>query len=204
MHHDPKQEVPISKQSPLKVFRKLGGNSNPPKPQKTEYQNSYSPDEEPSHDPFTSQRRANQAPNYPPPPPWQKPETEQTFPPASQSWQEPTQQQTMWREAPPSQHVHHYYQASPSNGPSPDTAYILNLLLGLFGFFGIGHMYAGRTGEGAVMLIVGILANILFGFLAAITAGFFACIAIPFYILFAILSANSIKKYLLDKYQQNP
>lgn len=197
----------MSSQSPLKGFRKLGGNSHPP--QHEEEKSKSSPQaEEPPYDPFASQRsanRANQVPNYPPPPPWQKTEPEQTLPPlASQNWQQPIQQQTMGREAPPSQNVHHYYQAPSINGPSPDTAYILNLLLGILGFFGIGHMYAGRTGDGAAMLIVGILANILFGFLAAITAGFFACIAIPFYILFAILSANSIKKYLLDKYQQNP
>lgn len=40
----------------------------------------------------------------------------------------------------------------------PNTALILELLPGLFGFLGIGYMYVGRTNDGLIRLIVWIIA----------------------------------------------
>lgn len=40
-----------------------------------------------------------------------------------------------------------------ASAKDPSTAMILELLLGFFGFLGIGHLYAGRTTTGIVLLL---------------------------------------------------
>jgi hypothetical protein len=45
---------------------------------------------------------------------------------------------------------------------SPGVAVMLALIAGLFGFWGIGHIYAGRAGKGVVLLIAGIVIGALF------------------------------------------
>jgi TM2 domain-containing membrane protein YozV len=88
-------------------------------------------------------------------------------------------------------------------GPNPSTAYLVELIGGLFGFFGIGYLYAGKTGDGIARLLAGIACNITVGISAAFTAGICACIALPVYIVLAILSAGAVKNMLLKQYQ-NP
>ena len=41
-------------------------------------------------------------------------------------------------------------------------AVLLALIAGIFGFWGIGHMYAGRFGKGIVLLIGGLMIAALF------------------------------------------
>jgi len=86
-------------------------------------------------------------------------------------------------------------------GPNPDTAYIIELIGGLFGLFGLGFMYAGHTNSGTIRLVIGIGCNIVIGFLAAITAGIVACLALPIYVIVAITSAAALKKLLVSQYQ---
>jgi hypothetical protein len=127
----------------------------------------------------------SQVPNPPSAPPWQQ--SAQPYP------------QQGYPQYPPG----HTY-APQRTGPSPDTAFLLNLIFGLLGLFGIGTMYAGKTGEGATLLIGGMMVNLVISALVAVTAGFCAFIVYPFYIIFAVSSANSIKKYLQQQYQQHP
>jgi len=88
-------------------------------------------------------------------------------------------------------------------GPNPNTAYLVELIGGLFGFFGIGYLYAGKSSDGIIRLIAGILCNVTVAISAALTGGICACIALPAYIVVAILSAQAIKNTLLQQYQ-NP
>ncbi|GIW12125.1 MAG: hypothetical protein KatS3mg061_3182 [Dehalococcoidia bacterium] len=46
-------------------------------------------------------------------------------------------------------------------GKDPSTAFLLELLLGLFGFLGIGYLYAGRTNEGLFRLVVFLIYNLV-------------------------------------------
>ncbi len=86
-------------------------------------------------------------------------------------------------------------------GPSPDTAFIIELIGGFFGLFGIGYMYAGKTSEGVLRLFAGIMANLFLGLMVTITYGICLVITVPIYIFLSITSANSIKKYLIRKNQ---
>lgn len=206
----------MSNDSPVKGFRKLGGAQQPPDQPTTSpdpWQNtSQSP--EPQPDPFAPPPSSAAPSPWPAPgqaaipDPWQAAApppppgvSNVPNPPPPAPWQAsvPNQPQSNPNPYPPGA-----YYAPPRPGPSPDTAYILNLIFGLFGLFGIGSMYAGKTGEGLIMLFGGIMMNLTVAVLGAITAGILACLALPFYVLFAVLSANSVKKYLLDKYQQQP
>lgn len=131
-----------------------------------------------------------QIPNPPPPPPWQEDSQPQ---PAQISQQAPGNQQSV--------NYPQQNQQYTKPGPNPNTAYILELVGGLFGFFGIGYMYVGRTGEGAIRLIGGICCNIFVGIMAAVTAGICAFIALPVYIVIAMISASAIKNWVI---KQNP
>jgi TM2 domain-containing membrane protein YozV len=45
---------------------------------------------------------------------------------------------------------------------SPGVAVIIALIAGFFGLWGVGHMYAGKVGEGIVLLVAGIVIAALF------------------------------------------
>ena len=45
---------------------------------------------------------------------------------------------------------------------SEGVAVVLALILGIFGLWGVGHMYAGKVGKGIVLLIVGLIFGGLF------------------------------------------
>ncbi|MDD5704146.1 MAG: zinc-ribbon domain-containing protein [Dehalococcoidales bacterium] len=66
------------------------------------------------------------------------------------------------------------------------TVMLLAILLGLIGFFGIGHIYAGKVGRGIVFLIAGWLCDIV----AVFTLGIGLVLVIGIYI-FQIIDANN-------------
>lgn len=43
----------------------------------------------------------------------------------------------------------------------PNIAFILELVLGIFGLLGIGYLYGGRTDEGVVRLVVWLIWNLV-------------------------------------------
>lgn len=197
--------------SPVKGFRPLGGSQNeqpekpgkqdnkpmppsptpsssfpppapapsslPPEHNAVEYK---APDPEPWENSVNNSRTAA-------PPPWQQEATQKVVEPQQPYQQQPYQPQ--------------YSYTAPFKNPG--TAFVLELIGGIFGLFGIGYMYAGKTSQGVIRLIAGILCNLVLGFIfVPLTAGICAFIAFPFYIGFAIISANSIKNYLTK--QQTP
>jgi hypothetical protein len=72
---------------------------------------------------------------------------------------------------------------------------VLEILPGLFGFYGIGWIYAGNSSRGAALLICGILWDIFAIVLASVTAGFSACLSLPVSVLVLVLSAVSLNTY---------
>jgi hypothetical protein len=83
-----------------------------------------------------------------------------------------------------------------------NTAFLIEFLGGFFGLLGIGYLYAGRTNDGVVRLVVWLLYSILawvtIGLLSAILVGL---ICIPFQLAIQVgvplWSANQLKKKLL-------
>jgi TM2 domain-containing membrane protein YozV len=45
---------------------------------------------------------------------------------------------------------------------SEGIAVVLALVLGFFGLWGVGHMYAGRVGKGIMLLVIGLIVGGLF------------------------------------------
>jgi TM2 domain-containing membrane protein YozV len=95
----------------------------------------------------------------------------------------------------------------------PNTAFVVELLAGFFGFLGIGYMYAGRTNEGIIRLIVWwvfigmslIYWVVIYPLLSAATLGVFAllgclCLPVQFVLQFGgpIWSAMTLKNELAD------
>jgi hypothetical protein len=209
----------MSNDSPVKGFRKLGGAQQPPQPPNSSdpWQNASQPPA--PADPFSAPPTYPAAPiSWPSDPstpdPWQAAApppppgiSNVPNPPPPPPWQALPQQPAQPYYTPPSPAATPYQQGNygyqPQFGPNPNTAYLAELLGGLFGFFGIGYMYAGKTGEGVIRLIVGIVCNIIVGISAALTVGICAFIALPVYIVVAVVSAGAIKNSLLRQYQ-NP
>src|SRR5258706_9224028 len=211
----------MSNDKPVKGFRKLGGvkQSAPADPeQSSDGQSDQFPAQEPSA-PFSAppppqsppdqlsgqsmlpQQTApsndsqipgnSQMPNPPPPPPpppWQQSRPQPAGKIQPQSTSSGQQQQS------------NPYQYQPQMGPDPNTAFIIELIGGLFGFFGIGYMYAGKTNEGVGRLVAGIVCNVVVAFSAVLTSGICACIAIPAYVGIAIVSAGAVTNMLLQQY----
>lgn len=71
------------------------------------------------------------------------------------------------------------------------TVMLLAVLLGLIGFFGIGHIYAGKVGRGIAFLIAGFLCGVI----AIVTFGIGLILSIGIYIL-QIIDANNMANKL--------
>ena len=85
---------------------------------------------------------------------------------------------------------------------NPDTAFILELVGGLFGFLGIGYFYVGRTNDGLIRLIGFLLYNITaWVIIYLLTLVIIGCFLMPVQIIIqvgvAVWSANALKKDLL-------
>jgi hypothetical protein len=72
-------------------------------------------------------------------------------------------------------------QQSSARKYDPNTAFLLEIILGFFGLLGIGYMYAGRTNDGVIRLIVwfayDVLATCMIALLLSVIVGL-ACIPI--------------------------
>ena len=75
-------------------------------------------------------------------------------------------------------------------------ALILEILPGLFGFLGIGWIYAGNSGAGVAWLIGTIVWAVMAIIIVAATAGFGALCTIPVQIILLIVSAVSLSGYI--------
>jgi len=89
---------------------------------------------------------------------------------------------------------------APAAMPDPNTAFVLEFVLGLFGFLGIGWLYGGRTVQGIVMLAgwwlfvaSGIGGSLLSG-------GLGCCLWLPVHFVAPLISALVVKNEL----ERNP
>jgi TM2 domain-containing membrane protein YozV len=85
----------------------------------------------------------------------------------------------------------------------PNTAFLLELVGGLFGLLGIGYFYVGRTNDGIIRLIIFLLYNITAWIvITLLTAIIIGCFFIPVQIVIqvgvAVWSANTLKKDLMQ------
>ena len=97
---------------------------------------------------------------------------------------------------PPPNYGHNPNQR-PAQWKSEGTTLILTIILGIFGFGGIGHIYLGNITRGIVILIVGI---ILLG-VAIVTFGIGLIILIPFAI-WVVFDARKQCKHYNDHLEQ--
>lgn len=85
----------------------------------------------------------------------------------------------------------------------PNTAFLIELLGGFFGFLGIGYMYGGKINDGVLRLILWIIysfiAYIVIAVLVSLVIGI-VCIPIQLLIQIGIplWSANSLKNQLIN------
>ena len=85
--------------------------------------------------------------------------------------------------------------ASPVNRtlPDPNTAFVLEIVLGLFGFLGIGWVYAGRVPLGLILL-VGWWLVVASGFGGSLLSGGLGfCLWLPVHIVAPFVSAMLVK-----------
>lgn len=80
---------------------------------------------------------------------------------------------------------------------SEGTTLILTIILGIFGFGGIGHIYLGNITRGIVILVVGIVLLLV----AIITFGIGLIVLIPFAI-WVVFDARKQCKYYNDHLEQ--
>jgi TM2 domain-containing membrane protein YozV len=99
--------------------------------------------------------------------------------------------------------VQNYQPQYDQQSKDPNTAYLIELVGGLFGFLGLGYFYIGRTGEGITRLIIWLLyavfAWITISVLLTVFIGV-VCLPIQFVIQIAIpiWSASSLKKQMVS------
>ena len=85
---------------------------------------------------------------------------------------------------------------------SPDSAFLVEFLAGIFGLLGAGYLAAGKTNEGIVRLVVWLVYTVLaWVVISALSAILVGLLCIPFQLVLQIgvplWSANKLKKQLL-------
>ena len=99
---------------------------------------------------------------------------------------------------PPQQpNYNHNPNQRPMQWKSEGTTLILTIILGIFGFGGIGHIYLGNITRGIVILIVGIILLLV----TVVTIGFGLLILIPFAI-WVVFDARKQCKHYNDHLEQ--
>ena len=83
--------------------------------------------------------------------------------------------------------------------PDPNTAFVLELLLGIFGFLGIGWIYAGQVIVGLVMLIGWWVVVISGAGGSFFTGGLGCCVWLPVHFVAPFVSALVIRSEIEKK-----
>jgi len=97
------------------------------------------------------------------------------------------------------------YQPPPMGSPvpkDPNTAFLIELVGGLFGLLGLGYIYTGQTEAGILRLIIFMVYNIIAWVAIVILASFIiGCFCMPVQLMIqvgaSIWSANELKKSML-------
>lgn len=101
------------------------------------------------------------------------------------------------------------YQPMPPQPKDPNTAFLIEIVGGLFGLLGLGYFYIGQTNDGILRLIIflayNIFAYIMISIFGAITAGIVVCICAPIQLIIqvgvALWSATTLKNEMLTRPQ---
>ena len=76
----------------------------------------------------------------------------------------------------------------------PNIALLIELVGTLFGFMGLGWIYAGDTTHGIIALVLWLIVVIVSAVISILTGGFFACLWLPAQIVAAIISGLLVKQ----------
>lgn len=76
----------------------------------------------------------------------------------------------------------------------PNTALVIELVGTLFGFMGLGWLYAGYTNRGITALVIWLVVVVVATVISILTGGFFACLWFPAQIAAAIISGIQVKQ----------
>lgn len=78
------------------------------------------------------------------------------------------------------------------NAERNETAFVVGLIAGLLGLWGLAHILNDKIGTGLLWMFIGLpIVAILLGGLTALTAGIGGCIAMPLYVYFVYRQAKS-------------
>lgn len=91
--------------------------------------------------------------------------------------------------------------------PDPNTAYLLELIGGLFGLLGLGYLYVGRTQDGILRLlgwmVYNVIAYIAISVLISLVIGVVCCpVQLIIQIAIPIWSATALKNKLTTGFSQ--
>ena len=90
-----------------------------------------------------------------------------------------------------------------SRKQDPNTAFIIELVGGFFGLLGIGYMYAGKTQDGVLRLVIWLIYNVIaYIAIVLLSSIIIGLVCIPFQLAIQVgvplWSANTLKKQLQD------
>lgn len=77
-------------------------------------------------------------------------------------------------------------------------ALILEILFGIFGILGVGHIYANRVGFGLALMVGYWVYGFVAFFLSSITAGLGVCLFLPLSLAIVIFSGIKARDYLRE------
>ena len=88
-------------------------------------------------------------------------------------------------------------EISPDVEGAANTSLALEIIFGLFGVLGIGHVYTGRVALGVLLIILWWVYIATATLISVFTFGIAACIFIPLYIAIPIISGIQARTYML-------
>lgn len=86
-------------------------------------------------------------------------------------------------------------QISPEVEGAGNTALILEIVFGIFGLLGIGHVYTNRTALGIGLMVGWWIYIVIAAAISSLTLGFAACIFVPLSIAIPIISGVQARTY---------
>ena len=86
-------------------------------------------------------------------------------------------------------------ETSPEVEGASNIALVLEIVFGLFGLLGIGHVYTNRIAVGIGLLIGWWIYIIVAVFIGSLTLGFGFCLFVPIYIAVPIISGIQARTY---------
>jgi TM2 domain-containing membrane protein YozV len=101
----------------------------------------------------------------------------------------------------PPQQAYPYQQQFPvpqrTSTADPNIVFVVDLVAGLFGFVGVGHMLNGQIGKGIAFMVGYWVWWVVAIALTALSLGIFMCVAIPASLGFVFYSAYQAREYAL-------